>query len=161
MNEWVKTIVSSGAVAALVAGLVGWFAASYKIDKELHSRQGEAAYEALIKANTLYWQSRDLRKEAEEGKDQAVKARALDLKRESDASYVIARHKIAAYGDERVVKAMSDYYSKYFEAAKPCENKDKFRSDAHIYKAIRHTLGVGGVVSDEELANVVFLCSLR
>lgn len=161
MNEWVKTLVTSSVIATVISGSVSLLVSGYKIEQELRSRQIEAGYEDLIKANTLFWQSDGLTKQAEQEKDKALEAEAKKLKRESDASYIVARQKIAAFGDERVVKAMSDYYSKYGPAAESCNNKDKFRSDTQTYKAIRNTLGVGGSVSDEHLANLIFLCSLK
>jgi len=161
MNEWVKILVASSVLSSVLAGVIGWFAASYKIEQELHTRQAEAGYEALIKANVLLRQSETLAVEAERDKDGALAAIVKKLRRESDASYGVAQHKIAAYGDESVVRAMSDYYSKYKDAAKPCINKEKFRSDAQIYMAIRKTLGVGGSVTHEHLANLMFICSLK
>jgi hypothetical protein len=117
MNEWVKTLVTS----SVIAGVVSWLATSYKIEQELHSRQSESGYETLIKANTLLRQSEALMEEAKREKDEALTAEARTAKRESDASYSAAQHKISAFGDERVVKA----------------------------------------ISDEHLANIVFLCSLK
>lgn len=164
MNEWVKTLATS----TVVAGVVSWLTTSYKIEQELRSRQSEAGYEELVKANTLSRQSKALMEEAKRGKDQALATQAQKLSRQSDASYSTAQQKIAAFGHEDVVKAISDYYSKYGRAATPCTDKEKVKSDTQIYKAIRNTLGVGGntlgfgdSVSDEHLANLMFLCSLK
>ncbi len=157
MTEWAKTLVASG----VIAGIVSWLAASHKIEQELHSRQGEAGYEALIEANSLLWRSEMLTEEAQREMDKALAAKAQALKRESDASYITARLRIAAFGDERVVKALSTYYFRFMNSSTPCRDKEKFRSDTQTYKAIRNTLGVGGSVSDEQLANIVFLCSLE
>lgn len=157
MNEWVKTLVTSG----VVAGGVSWLATSYQIEKELHSKESQAGYEALVKSDTLFWHSDSLLEEAKREKDEALAAQARKLKRDADRSLIVARLKIAAFGDESVVKAMSDYFSKHLGAATSCSNKEKFRSDTQIYKAIRNTLGVGGSVTDEQIANIVFLCSLN
>lgn len=150
MNEWVKTLVTSSVVGSVFGGGVSWLAASYKIDQELHSRRSEAGYEALVEANTLLRQSEALEKKAKREKDEALAAEAIKLRRKSDASYSTAQQKIAAFGDERVVKAMSDYYSKHGPSATSCSDKEKFRADTQIYRAIRNTLGVGGSVSDEQ-----------
>ena len=161
MNPVMTLLLTSTVVSALISGGVSWYTTSYKIEQELHSKQGEAGYEALVKANTLLWQSEALMEEAKREKNEAHAAKARDLKTESDASYATARHKIAAFGHERVVNAMSDYYSKYAGAGTSCLNKERFRSDIKIYTAIRNSLGVRGTVSDEQLANIVFLCSLK
>ncbi|HWQ68332.1 MAG TPA: hypothetical protein VN494_00015 [Patescibacteria group bacterium] len=161
MNEWAKTLVTSSVIATVIGGGVSLLVSWYKIEQELHSRQIEAGYEDLVRANTLSWQSTLLAEEAEREKNKALEAEAKKLKRESEALITVARQKIAAFGDEHVVKAMSNYYSKHGKAAVSCDNKDKFRSDTQIYKAIRNTLGVGGSVSDEHLANLIFNCSLK
>lgn len=161
MNPWVKLLLTSTVASAAVSAGVSWFTTSHRIKQELHSRQGEAGYEALVMANTLAWQSGDLMKEAKREKDEALAAEARKLKRQSDALYSTARHKIAAFGHEHVVQAMSDYYSKYRGAGTPCPNKEEFRSDIQIYMAIRNNLGVQGKVSEEQLANLVFLCNLK
>ena len=51
MNEWVKILVTSSVVSGVLAGVVSWLTTTYKIEQELYSRQGEASYEALVKAN--------------------------------------------------------------------------------------------------------------
>jgi len=140
---------------------VSWLAASYKIQQELHVKQSEAGYEALVNANTLAWRSDALAEEARREKSEALAVEARKLRRQSEDSMVVARLKIAAFGDERVVRALSDYFSKHTHAAMPCADKEKFRSDTQIYKAIRNTLGVGGGVSDEQLATVIFVCNLK
>jgi hypothetical protein len=99
--------------------------------------------------------------EAKREKDAALAAEAQKLKQQSDALYSTAQHKIAAFGHEDVVKAMSDFYSKHGSAGTPCPNKERFQSDIKVYTAIRNSLGVGGAVSDEQLANLLFLCSLK
>jgi len=156
VKDWVKTLLTSSAVAAVVSLL----ATSYKIEQELHSKQSEAGYEALIQANNLSWRSKALTEEAKRGNNEKLAADARRLRSESDDLYTVARHKIAAFGDERVVKAMSEYYARYGHAATPCPDKGRSRSDTRIYKAIRNTLGVGGSVTDEQLATVIFLCAL-
>jgi hypothetical protein len=110
MNGWVKNILTSTVVTSLVLpGLVGWFVASYKIEQELHSKQNASSYEALIEANAKAWQAKAL-EERNGDKNEALAVEIEKLKRESDVLYVRARSKIAAFGDERVVKAMSDFY---------------------------------------------------
>lgn len=161
MNPWVTLLLTSTLVSTVVGAGVSWFTTSYKIKQELHSRQGEAGYEALVTANTLLWQSEALKAEAKREKDESLAAEARKLKRQSDALYSTAQHKIAAFGHEHVVKAMSDFYSKYGSAGTSCANKERFRSDIQIYTAIRNSLGVRGTVSDEQLANLLFLCSLK
>lgn len=161
MNVWVKTLVTSSVASSLVAGVVGWFAASYKIEQELHSRQAEAGYEALVKANTLLGQSETMRKEAKRENDGALLAEARKLERESDASYRVAQHKIAVFGNERVVTALSDYYYSKKGADQPCDDREKFKADVQIYRAIRDTLGVRGRVSNEQLSRILFQCSLK
>jgi hypothetical protein len=161
MNDLVKILLTSGVVSSVVGGGVGWFATSYKIEQELYSKQSEGGYEALINANTLLWQSEALSEKAKQKQDKVLAAEAEKLKRQSDASYHVAQHKIAAFGDERVVKAMGDYYFKHTGAAAPCRESEKVRSDIQIYKAIRNTLGVGGGVSDQHLATLIFHCSLK
>lgn len=158
VNEWVKTLVTSG----VVAGVVSWLAASYKIEQEFHIKQAEAGYEALVKANTLFWQWEGLTEAAKQEKDE-MRARTLaieaqKLKRQSDASYIVARQKISAFGDESVVKALSDYYSTGMET---CHDRKLRKLDVQTYRAIRNTLGVGGNVTDEQLAVMIFLCTLR
>lgn len=160
MNEWVKVLVTSSVISTVIGGGVGLLVSSYTIKKELHSRQIEAGYEDLVKANTLAWQSIALRDEAKTKKDKALEAEAEKLRRESDASYIVARQKIAAFGNERVVKAMSNYYSKYKDIPS-CSNLDKFRADTLIYQNIRDTLGVKGSVSPEDLAPIMFMCNLK
>lgn len=155
MNEWVKTLVTSGVVAAVVS----WLATSYKIEQEFHIKQGEAGYEALVKGNALFWQSTHLKTMAKLEKDEALATRARELEIKSEALHNVARQKIATFGDERVVKAMSDYYSNVPRTQ--CDDKERFRLDTQIYKAIRNTLGVGGNASDEQLAVLLFLCTLR
>ena len=157
VKEWVKTLVTS----SVVAGGVSWLVTTHEIEKKLHSKEGAAGYEALVKADMLAWQSAALAEEAKWEKDESLAAEAQKLKRESDASIIVARLKIAAFGHESVVKAMGDYYSKHLNAAMPCENEEKFRSDTQIYKAIRNTLGVGGSVNDKQLATLILLCSLK
>jgi len=157
MNDWAKILGTSSVMAALVS----WFAASYKVDQELRSRQIEAGYESLVKANTLAWQSLGLKEEAEREKNSALTDESQQLKRESDALYISARQTITAFGDERVVKALSDYYAMYKGASKPCPDKERFMVDTKIYKAIRETLGVGGNVTDEQIANLMYTCSLK
>ncbi|HEV8582765.1 MAG TPA: sulfite exporter TauE/SafE family protein [Thermoanaerobaculia bacterium] len=161
MNASVKTLVTSGVASSLVAGVVGWFAASHKIEQELHSRQAEAGYEALVKANTLFWQSSMMRKEAERGNDGALLTEAQKRQRESDASYIVAQHKIVVFGDERVVAALSNYYYSTSGANRPCDNRKKFKADIATYRALRDTLGVRGRVSDEQLSRILFQCSLK
>jgi hypothetical protein len=160
MKEFVNTVLASGVVAgivsSLVGGAVGWLAASSKIKQEFHFRQAESGYEALVKANALLRQA----EQDEQSSDEERAREARKLRDESNREYQIARQKIAAFGHESVVKALSDYYATYSEA-KPCSNKEKFRSDAKTYKAIRNTLGVGGDVSDEQVAILMFHCSLR
>lgn len=164
MNEWVKTLLTS----TVVAGVVSWLATSYKIEQEFHSRQGEQGYQALVEANAHLWLSRRLKDRAEglrgqPGQDQAIAEliqAAQDFDSESYKSYVIARYKIAAFGDKRVVEATSDYWSKYQGADAPCADQARFRADARIYVEIRKTWGVGGDVSDEVLAPLLFDCSL-
>lgn len=157
VNDLVKTLLTS----SLAAGLVSWAATSYKIEQELHSKQGEAGYEALIKANVLLWQSENLMWEAEKEKNEELANEARKLKRQSDGSYYEAQHKIAAFGDDSVVKAMGRYYVEHLGAKTPCADKEKFRADAKTYKAIRTTLGVGGRVTDQEVATLLFKCSLK
>jgi hypothetical protein len=161
VSEWVKILVTSSVLSSVFAGVVGWLTASYKIEQELHSRQSEAGYEALIKANMLLRQSENLMGEADREKNGTLADEARKLRRQSDASYYEAQHKIAAFGDDSVVKAISHYYSKYAGADRSCPNKEKFRADTETYKAIRKTLGVGGRVTDEHLANLLFQCSLK
>ncbi len=161
MNELVKTMVTSSVIASVLSGIISWLISSYKIEHELHSRQIEAGYEALVMANTQLWQSDALMEEAKVEKDDALAAKGRKLRREADASYTAARLKIAAFGDERVVKAMADYYRYEPTVTALCKNTDKFRLDTRIYKAIRDTLGVGGTVSDQDLATVIFRCSLK
>lgn len=173
MNEWVKTLLTS----TVVAGAVSWLTTSYKVDKELHSRQGEEAYEALVKANAGTWLSEKLKAQAAELKKQAepeqgaaiteLMSTAQTLERESYKDYVIARHKIAAFGDKRVVRATSDYWAKHKGGAQLCDDQKRSRADAKIYAEIRDTwgvggkiLGVGGYVSDEQLTPLLFECSL-
>lgn len=161
MNPWATLLLTSTVLSAVISAGVSWFTTSHKIKQELYSRQGEAGYDALVMANTLLWQSEALMAESKGEKDEALAAEARKLKRQSDALYSTAQHKIAAFGHEDVVKAMSDYYSNYGSAGKSCPNKERFRSDIQVYTAIRNSLGVGGKVSDEQLANVLFLCSLK
>ena len=161
MSPLMTLLLTSTVVSTLVSGGVSWLATSDKIKQELHSKQGEAGYEALVTANTLLRQSEALMEEAKQEKNETLVAEARKLKRQSDASYATAQHKIAAFGHEHVVKAMSDYYSKYGGAGTSCLNKERFRTDIKIYAAIRNSLGVRGTVSDEQLANLVFLCSLK
>jgi hypothetical protein len=124
MKEWLNSVLASGVTSALVSGLLGgaagWLTASYKIEKEFHIRQAESGYEALVKANRLKWRA----EEPEPYPDRAHEV--AELKKESDDSYVVARHNIAAFGDERIVKALSDYWSKYGGAARSCPDKEKF-----------------------------------
>jgi hypothetical protein len=161
MEAKVKDLVKVLITSSVAGGLVSWAAASWKIEQELHSRQADAGYEALIKANMLSRQSENLMGEAGREKNETLANEAHKLRRQSDASYYEAQHKIAAFGDDDVVKAISHYYTKYTGADRSCPNKEKFRADTKTYKAIRKTLGVGGKVSDEQLANLLFQCSLK
>lgn len=169
MNEWVKTLVASGLVASVFGGGVSWIAATHRIDQELRRGQSEAGYDALVEANTLFWQSKAFENRADEARKNnkaeladEVMIQAQRLKDQSDALYTTARQKIASFGDESVVKAMSHYYSLYGEnAATACADKEKSRADARMYLAIRNTLGVGGEVSEDDLAVLMFNCRLR
>ena len=161
MNEWVKTLLSSGAIAGLVGGIVSYGTASYKIDQERYSRQGESGYESLMEANALHRQSQTMSSLARETKSDALALEASVLERKAQQAYVVAQHKIAAFGDASVVDAMSRYYSEHSTAALPCDDMKKFKADLQIYKAIRNTLGVGTNVSDSALATVIFQCNLK
>lgn len=161
MREWTKILVSSTLASSLVSAFVSWRTSVQTIELQRWSRQGESAYEALIKANALYWHANArLRPVAGETEPKA----AMDgqaVPSESDLEYTKARHKIAAYANASVVTAMSRYYHDYMGAKRLCSNPGKFRADVQIYREIRNTLGVGGQVSDDDLAVVLFDCSLR
>jgi hypothetical protein len=160
MKEWGSILLASGAVAAMagsfVAGTFSWLSERSKIEKQLHITQAESGYEALVQANALSW--RATKQTSEKGDSDPG---AQELRNKSDDLYVSARLKIAAFGDAEIVKALSDYYYKYGGAARPCANKEKFALDTKIYSAIRNTLGVRGSVNDDQIAHVVFLCSLN
>lgn len=83
------------------------------------------------------------------------------MKDKSDSLYIAARHRIAAYGDKSVVRSLSHYYYQHRGANRLCEDKRKFKDDLETYKAIRATVGVGGDVDENDLASVLFLCSLK
>ena len=159
MDEWVKTLVTSSVVGGLVSWLVSFSTVSYKLEQELHSREREAGYEKLVEANTLFWQS--VRTHAAAKDNPTLLQETRRQGRESDAAYIVARHKIAAFGDKRVVEALGDYWARYGGASASCGDTEKFRSDLRIYTALRQTMGAGGNVSDDQLARVMFLCSLK
>lgn len=161
MKEWGSTLLASavmaGIVSAIITGLFELFAVSHKIEQEFRTKEAELGYEKLVEANATSWQADELAKQ--KGSNAP---RVLELREKSDESYTAARQKIAAFGDAAIVEALSAYYSKYKGASRSCEPKEKFASDTKIYAAIRNTLGASrGSVSDEQIANVVFLCSLK
>jgi hypothetical protein len=159
MKESMTIVLASGVTSALVSsilgGIAGYFTASRQLEMQLHLKHAEAGYEALVKANKLLWRADELQP------DPRKKDEVAQMRRDSDDEYFVARFNIAAFGDERVVKALSDYYLKYGVAARPCAPREKFELDAKIYIAIRDTMGVGGNVRDSQIANVVFNCSLK
>jgi hypothetical protein len=159
VKEWFNNVLASGVVAAVVSSVIGavsgWFSAAHQAETQLQFRQAEAGYQALVKANKLKFRADELQALPDQ-KDEVAK-----LRKDSDDEYILARHNIAAFGDERIVKALSDYWVKYGGAAKPCVPREKAALDTKIYTAIRNSMGVGGNVSDNQIANVVFLCSLK
>lgn len=161
MNDFMKILLSSSVVSGIVGGGAGWFTTSQRIEQELHSKQSASGYEALINANSLNWQSEALKDDTDKKDDKELAADAEKLKRKSNASYQVAQLKIATFGDELVVKAMSDYYYNYGGAWKSCPDIKKYRTDVKMYKAIRDTLGVGGNVTEQQLATMIFQCSLE
>jgi hypothetical protein len=164
MQDWVKTLLASSVASALVSGLVSFGTVSYKLEKELHSKQAEAGYEELSRANALYWQSERMEKEAREVNDATLLNEAQKQRRDSDAAYTVAAHKIAVFGHEKVVHALSAYYGGHTEARNPCDTtvdeRKKFKADVETYRAMRMTLGVGGRVSDQQLSQVIFKCTM-
>jgi hypothetical protein len=159
MKESIIIVLASGVTSTLVSSILGSFAgyvsASRQLEMQLHLKHAEAGYEALVKADKLLWRADELQA------DPRKKDEVAQMRRESDDNYFVARFNIAAFGDERVVKALSDYYLAYGIAARPCEPREKFALDTKIYTALRGTMGVGGDVSDSQIANVVFNCSLK
>lgn len=161
MREWTKILISSTLASSLVSAFVSWRTSIQTIELQRWSRQGESAYEALIKANALYWHANHRLRPAAGGTEPKTATDAQAIASESDLEYTKARHKIAAYANASVVTAMRLYYHNYMGADQLCSNPEKFRADVQIYRAIRNTLGVGGPVSDDDLAVVLFHCSLR
>jgi hypothetical protein len=84
IDELTKILLTSGVVSSVFGAGMGWFATSYKIEQELHSKQSEAGYEALINANTLLWQAEALEKAAKQEQDEVLAAEAEKLRRQSN-----------------------------------------------------------------------------
>jgi hypothetical protein len=157
MRDWLKALITGSVAGAVVSGIVSFGLVSYKLEKELHSKQAEAGYEELVKANTLLKQAIRLEKEP----DADMRPEAKKLRRQSEAAYDVALYKIAAFGHERVVHALSAYWAKYQGAGAPCSDAEKFQADVKTYRAIRTTMGVGGHVTDEQLGHLVFSCTVK
>lgn len=160
MREWTKILVSSTVVASVVSAIVSWLTSAQTIQLERWSRQGESAYDVLINANAASWIQTYDQKPAPAGVEQAAAGNARTLDGEARVNYFKARLKIAVYGSAGVVRALSHYDRTYLDAGQACANQDKFKADVRIYREIRNSLGVGGPVSDNDLAAILFSCSL-
>lgn len=130
---------------------------SYSKKQDLHIAQGEKGYESLIKANILYWRALELKQKAE--KSSKIAQQRDSLLQKAHDKYVDANHRIAVYGAEKIVKALSDFYI-LRDAPGLCDKYELFAKDANIYHSIRNTLGLAGNVTNDQIATVVFSCRL-
>ena len=155
-----KILLTSGFVSSIAGGAVGWLASNYQIERELQVRQGESGYEALINSNTMIWESEALARRAAELKDSALANQAMELRRKADNFEAAAQYKIAAYGHEKVVNAMADYYAGHLGANVPCGDMERARTEVRIFQAMRDTVGAPGQVTDRQMARLINECTI-
>ena len=157
MNKFVPIVVASFTLIGVIVG--SWLTYYYqvRVQKERNLlEQRTSAYATFYNAQVLNRTAEDL---LAAGRDDE----AHELKRKFRRLDHQARFEVAVFGTKKVIKAMVDYFRKYYEPG-PCDaSRQKKIADLEIYEEMRKDF-LGGtkkeVVPPEDLTLLLFYCEL-
>lgn len=158
MNKFVPIIVVAS--FTLIGVIVGsWLTYYFQVraqEKGSLLEQRTSAYATFYNAQVLNRTAKDL---LAAGRDDE----AHELKRKFQRLDHQARFEVAVFGTRKVIKAMADYFRKYYEAGPCSASRQKKIADLEMYKAMREEFYRGTkeeVVPPKDLTLLLFYCEL-
>lgn len=150
------------AVVGGIVGAIGTYAWNVKLAERLpYFEERQQGYQQFFEGHMANWTARDLRNSLEGVDDEQVQERIENRIEEYEQQYYesakLANFRIAIFGGSSVVEAMASYFLNHW-IQHDCEGVEKYRDDVKIYQEMRREMGASGIVSDRDMAAVIFQC---